>query len=71
MKLEPAENMALTVAVAQVQRGETPGPNVVATLVMAMERNRREEAECEHAWYGSHMDGQHCTKCGIRDEELA
>ena len=40
MNLEPAENMALTVAIVMVERGETPGPNVVATLVMAMKRNR-------------------------------
>ena len=36
--LLPAENMALTVARAQVERGENPTPNVSAVLVMALDR---------------------------------
>ena len=39
--LEPAENMALTVAWHQVERGEEPMPNVAAVCVMALERIRR------------------------------
>lgn len=40
-RLEPAENMALTVAWHQVERGEHPMGNVAAVCVMALERIRR------------------------------
>ena len=36
--LLPAENMALTVALAQLKRGEDPTPNVAAALVFALAR---------------------------------
>jgi hypothetical protein len=36
--LLPAERMALTVAKAQLQRGENPEINVTAMLLMALER---------------------------------
>lgn len=34
----PAENMALTVAHAQVERGENPTQNISTVLVMALDR---------------------------------
>lgn len=37
-ELLPAESMALTVALAQVQRGEDPTPNVAAVCVLALAR---------------------------------
>ena len=37
-ELLPAENMALTVALAQVLRGEEPMPNTAATCVLALAR---------------------------------
>ena len=36
--LLPAENMALTVALAQVERGEPASPNVAAVCIMALAR---------------------------------
>ena len=36
--LLPPERMALTVARAQIKRGEDPTPNVVAVLIMALAR---------------------------------
>lgn len=36
--LLPAESMALTVALAQVQRGEEPMPNVATVCVLALAR---------------------------------
>jgi hypothetical protein len=36
--LHPAENMALTVARAQLARGENPPPNTTAMLVAALDR---------------------------------
>ncbi len=36
--LLPAESMALTVAWAQVERGESPTPNISAVVVMALAR---------------------------------
>lgn len=36
--LLPAENMALTVALAQVQRGEVPTDNVSVVCVLALAR---------------------------------
>lgn len=36
--LLPAERMALTVALAQVGRGESPPPNTAAVIVMALAR---------------------------------
>ncbi len=36
--LLPAENMALTVARSMTGRGEAPGVNVAAVLVMALDR---------------------------------
>lgn len=36
--LLPAESMALTVGLAQVQRGEEPSPNVAAMCVLALAR---------------------------------
>lgn len=36
--LLPAESMALTVALAQVQRGEAPGDNVATMCVLALAR---------------------------------
>jgi hypothetical protein len=36
--LTPAENLALTTASALLRRGETPGPNTVTVLVLALER---------------------------------
>ena len=52
--LLPAENMALTVARAQIERRENPTPNVTAVLVMALDRLIDEipdgdlYTECEH-----------------------
>ena len=37
-RLLPAESMALTVALAQVLRGEVPDPNVATVCVLAMAR---------------------------------
>ena len=37
-ELLPAESIALTVALAQVQRGDRPEPNVTAMCVMALAR---------------------------------
>lgn len=42
--LEPAEHMALTVAQAQLKRGENPPLNVTAVLVLAIERLLEGEA---------------------------
>lgn len=36
--LLPAESIALTVALAQVQRGDEPDPNVAALCVLALAR---------------------------------
>ena len=36
--LLPAESIALTVALAQVRRGDTPEPNVSALCVLALAR---------------------------------
>lgn len=36
--LHPAENIALTVALAQVLRGEEPDPNVATMCVLALAR---------------------------------
>ena len=36
--LIPAERMALTVARAQLERGENPGVNMTTVLVMALDR---------------------------------
>lgn len=36
--LLPAESIALTVALAQVQRGEHPSPNVTAMCVLTLAR---------------------------------
>ena len=36
--LRPPERMALTVARAQIKRGEDPTPNVAAVLIMALAR---------------------------------
>lgn len=38
VKLLPAENMALTVARAQVERGDEVPPNTTAMLVMILDR---------------------------------
>lgn len=38
MELLPAESMALTVALAQVRRGDTPPPNTAAVCVLALAR---------------------------------
>lgn len=37
-ELLPAENMALTVALAQVLRGDDPTPNIAAVCVLALGR---------------------------------
>lgn len=37
-KLLPAESVALTVALAQVRRGEVPTPNVASVCVLALAR---------------------------------
>ena len=37
-KLLPAESVALTVALAQVRRGEVPMPNVASVCVLALAR---------------------------------
>ena len=37
-ELLPAENLALTVARAQLERGDRPEPNTTAMLVMALDR---------------------------------
>ena len=37
-ELQPAESMALTVARAQIRRGENPEINVTTVLVMALDR---------------------------------
>lgn len=37
-KLIPAESVALTVALAQVLRGETPPPNTSAMCILALAR---------------------------------
>ena len=36
--LLPAESMALTVALAQVRRGESPAPNIATACVLALGR---------------------------------
>ena len=36
--LEPAESMALTVALAQIERGDEVPPNTTAVLVWALDR---------------------------------
>ncbi len=41
--LRPSEAMALLVAQSKLDRGENPGPNVTAALVIALER-----LEAEH-----------------------
>ena len=52
--LLPAESMALTVARAQVKRGENTTPNISAVLVMALDRlvdkldDKVLHAECGH-----------------------
>jgi len=38
MNLAPGEHIALTVALAQVDRGEEPYPNVSAVCVLALAR---------------------------------
>jgi len=38
VELIPAEQIALTVALAQVQRGEAPAPNVAAVCVITLAR---------------------------------
>lgn len=51
--LNPGENIALTVARAQVERGEEPSPNVAAVCVMALARlveEHRRADEREEAW---------------------
>jgi len=40
-RLEPWESMALTVATAQLNRGEEPTPNVAAVCIGALERIAR------------------------------
>lgn len=50
--LLPAENMALTVALAQVERGEHPTPNVTAVCVLALGRLREEWGEGTSATAG-------------------
>lgn len=45
VEMEPAEAMALTVAWAQVERGDEPMPNVAAVCVMVLERIRRAALE--------------------------
>lgn len=37
-RLDPAEGMALTVARAQVMRGDEPTPNVAAACIIALDR---------------------------------
>ncbi len=37
-ELLPGESIALTVALAQVRRGETPPPNTAAVCVLALAR---------------------------------
>ena len=51
--LLPAENLALTVARAQVERRDNPAPNVSAVLVMALDRLISEI-----------LDGDLYQKCG-------
>jgi len=46
--LLPAEDIALTVARAQVERGENPTPNISAVLVMTLDRLKEEFPQCEH-----------------------
>ena len=57
--LLPAERMALSVAQAQLQRGENPPINVTTVLVMALERLREELREDRMAdevdWSGDRM----------------
>ena len=36
--LEPAENMALTIALAQIRRGDEVPPNTTACLIFALAR---------------------------------
>jgi hypothetical protein len=36
--LTPGENFALSVASSMLRRGEAPGPNLAAVLVLALER---------------------------------
>ena len=43
-RLAPFESIALTVANAQVERGEEPSPNVAAVCVMALARIARGES---------------------------
>ena len=43
--LLPAESMALTIALAQVERGDEVPPNTTAVLIWALDRITREESE--------------------------
>lgn len=43
--LKPAEAIALTVALAQVKRGEEPTPNIATVCVLALAR-----LACIHDW---------------------
>lgn len=43
LTLQPAEEMALTVAIAQLKRGEIPTPNVSVCLIAALARIARGE----------------------------
>ncbi len=60
--LLPAENVALTVARAQVKRGEGTTPNISAVLVMALDRlvdnldGRVLHAECKHVADDTYCD---------------
>ena len=40
-ELEPAECMALTIALAQIERGDEVPPNTTAVLVLALDRLTR------------------------------
>ena len=51
--LLPAESMALTVALAQVMRGEDPASNVAALCVLALAR-----LDGRHDWTSDPEDGE-------------
>lgn len=63
-KLLPAESIALTVARAQLERGENPPINMTATLVLALDRlSAPEEPPCDCGVPALEGAGQHAAGC--------
>ena len=47
MNLLPVEDMALTVAKAQIERGEVVSPNIATTLIIAIIRDQEQREDHE------------------------